>query len=292
MNPIPREEASRTFRGIALVAIAVFLFALTDAISKYMTRYYPVGFILWIRFLFNTQLIVTLVGARSGFGFVRTRYPAIQLLRGFLLPGAAICFVTAIRSVPLAETAAITFVAPLIVTLLAVVMLKERVDRGQWIAIACSFAGVMLILRPGGALFNWAALLPLVTALAMAIYQVLTRRIAGLESVYTSIFYPGLIGVLMFTLTLPDNWVTPIAWWHFALMTVTGVVGASSHLILIKAFEYAPASRLAPFSYTQIIWTALVAYLVFGEFPDAWSMAGMAVIVASGIYSATRVRRR
>lgn len=285
------DETRQILRGIGLVAIAVCLFAITDAISKFMTRHYPVGFILWVRFFFHTLVLITVVGARSGLGFMRTKRPGIQLARGLLLPIAALFFVTAIRYMPLAETAAITFIAPLIVTLLAVLVLKERVDPAQWIAIGVSFAGVLLIIRPGGDVFGWPALLPLGTAFAMAIYQVLTRRIAGLESSYTSIFYPGLVGLVLFSLALPFTWTTPLAWWHLALMIVGGIVNAASHLTLIRAFEHAPASRLAPFSYTQIVWATLVSYLAFGDFPDGWSIAGIAVIVASGVYVAARIRR-
>ena len=291
MKSADSADTREILRGIGLVATAVFLFAITDSISKVMTQHYPIGFILWIRFTFHTLVLLAVVGARHGFGFIRTRRPGIQLSRGLLLPLAALMFVTGLSQMPLAETAAITFISPLIVTLLAVVILKEKVDLGQWLAIGFSFAGVLLIVRPGADVFGWAALLPMGTALSMAIYQVLTRRIAGLESPYTSIFYPGLVGLVLFSLALPATWTTPLAWWHVALMIVGGVVNAASHLILIRAFEHAPASRLAPFSYTQIVWATLVAYLVFGDFPDAWSLAGIAVIVASGVYVAARVRR-
>jgi drug/metabolite transporter (DMT)-like permease len=284
--------AQQPLRGIALISVAVLLFSLTDAISKYMTQHYPVGFILWIRFLLHTLVILAVVGARRGLGFMITRRPGIQIVRGLMLPVAALMFVSGTRLMPLAETAAITFVSPLVVTLLAVLILHERVGVVQWLAIICSFIGVLLIIRPGGALFDWPALLPMGTAFAMAVYQVLTRRVAGLESAYTSIFYPGLIGLILFSLMLPFTWTEPLAWWHVALMTVTGVVGATSHLILIKAFEHAPASLLAPFSYTQLIWTALVGWIVFGDFPDTLAVMGMAVITASGVLIASRVRSR
>jgi len=291
MSSTDSAETGDILRGIGLVAVAVFLFAITDSISKYMTQHYPIGFILWIRFFFHTLVLLAVVGARQGLGFVRTRRPGIQLTRGVLLPLAALMFVTGLSQMPLAETAAITFISPFLVTLLAVIVLKEKVDLGQWLAIGFSFAGVLLIVRPGADVFGWAALLPMGTALSMAIYQVLTRRIAGLESPYTSIFYPGLVGLVLFSLALPSTWTAPLAWWHVALMIVGGVVNAASHLTLIRAFEHAPASRLAPFSYTQIVWATLVAYLVFGDFPDAWSIAGITVIVASGVYVAARVRR-
>lgn len=291
MNGDNNVETHQILRGIGLVAIAVFLFSITDAISKYMTQIYPIGYILWIRFFFHTLVLIAIVGARQGLGFIRTRRPGIQLTRGLLLPFAALMYVSGISQMPLAETAAITFVSPFLVTLLAVIVLKEKVDLGQWLAIGFSFAGVLLIIRPGGDVFGWAALFPLGTAFSMAIYQVLTRRIAGLESAYTSIFYPGLVGLALFSLALPFTWTTPLAWWHVALMIIGGVVNAASHLILIRAFEFAPASRLAPFSYTQIVWSTLVAYVFFGDFPDAWSIAGIGVIAASGIYVATRMRR-
>lgn len=291
MNGGHHGETHQILKGVGLVAIAVFLFSITDAISKYMTQIYPIGYILWIRFFFHTLVLIAIVGARQGLGFIRTRRPGIQLTRGLLLPFAALMYVSGISQMPLAETAAITFVSPFLVTLLAVIVLKEKVDLGQWLAIGFSFAGVLLIIRPGADVFGWAALFPLGTAFSMAIYQVLTRRIAGLESAYTSIFYPGLVGLALFSLALPFTWTTPLAWWHVALMIIGGVVNAASHLILIRAFEFAPASRLAPFSYTQIVWSTLVAYVFFGDFPDAWSIAGIGVIAASGIYVATRMRR-
>jgi len=284
-------DTQQILKGIGLVAIAVLLFSVTDAISKYMTQHYPIGYILWIRFFFHTLVLIAIVGARQGLGFIRTRRPGIQFTRGLLLPFAALMYVSGISQMPLAETAAITFVSPFLVTLLAVMVLKEKVDLGQWLAIGFSFAGVLLIIRPGTNVFAWAALFPLGTAFAMAIYQVLTRRIAGLESPYTSIFYPGVIGLAVFSLALPFTWTTPLAWWHLALMIAGGVVNAASHLTLIRAFDFAPASRLAPFSYTQIVWSTLVAYVAFGDFPDAWSIAEIGVIAASGIYVATRLRR-
>lgn len=287
----PTAAPREILRGIGLISVAVLLFSITDAISKSLTAHYPVGFILWVRFLLHALVILIFVGARRGLGFIMTRRPGIQLARGLMLPIASLLFVSGISLMPLAEASAITFVAPLIVTLLAVLILDEKVSVQQWAAIALSFLGVLLIIRPGGELFSWHALFPIGTALAMAVYQVLTRRIAAVESAYTSIFYPGFIGCLLFSAMLPYTWTTPIAWWHVGLMIFNGVVGAASHLILIKAFEHTPASTLAPFSYTQLLWTTLVGWLVFGDFPDTPGLIGMLVIVGSGLYIATRVGR-
>lgn len=293
MNPNPSAPSPPTevLRGIALISVAVIFFSITDAISKSLTQYYPVGFILWVRFLFHTLVILLIVGATRGLGFIVSRRPGLQFVRSLMLPIASLLFVSGISRMPLAEAAAITFIAPLIVTLLAVVLLGEQVGTRQWVAILLSFLGVLLIVRPGGELFGWHVLFPMGTALGMAIYQVLTRRIAAIESAYTSIFYPGLLGCLLFSAMLPYTWTVPVVWWHVGLMIFNGVVAAASHLILIKAFEHAPASTLAPFSYTQILWTALAGWIVFSDFPDVLGLTGMLIIVGSGVYIATRVGR-
>lgn len=280
----------RTHRGILLISIAVILFAVMDAISKYLTRFYPVTNILWARYLFHTLAIVAVLSPRLGWRLVRTARPGIQVIRGVLLPASSMAFVLAIKYMPIAEASSITFASPMIVALLAVAFLEEKVARNQWFAIVAGFLGVLIIMRPGTGVFVWASLLPLGVALMMAIYQVLTRRIAGLESVYTSIFYPGLIGLLIFSLTLPYTWTPPQSALHLALLGLAGIIGASSHLILIKAHDYAPASRLAPFTYSQMVWATALGYLVFGNFPDFWSLIGITILAAGGIYLATDAR--
>lgn len=273
-----------------MISIAVLMFSVMDAISKYLTRFYPVTNILWARFLIQTILLVTVLTPRLGLRFLRTARPGIQALRGVLLPISSLCFIFATKYMPIAEASAITFVCPLIVTTLSVVFLKEKVARNHWLAILSGFMGVLIIIRPGSGVFTWASLLPLGAAVTTACYQVLTRRIARAESVYTSIFYPGLAGMLIFSLTLPYSWAPPQNAFHFVLLALVGIIGTTSHLILIKAFEYAPASRLAPFSYSQMVWATVMGYLVFGNFPDFWSLVGIAILAAGGIYLATHLR--
>lgn len=271
-------------RGMLLISIAVILFSVMDTISKYLTRYYPVTNVLWMRYLFHTLLIVAVVVPRHGLALVRTERLGIQVLRGLLLAGASLLFVTAIKYMPLAEATAIQFLSPLLVTLLAVLFLKETVELSRWLAILAGFSGVLIIIRPGSGIFTWASLLPLGTATLFASYQVLTRHFAGRESPYTLIFYPGIIGMLLLALTLPFAWVPPQSLSHVALLAIAGMIGGLSHLILIRAYELAPASRLAPFSYTQLIWVTLAGYI----FPDGLSLAGIAILTTSGVYIATR----
>ncbi len=278
-----------TRRGIALVMAAVMLFAAMDAISKYLTSFYPVGLILWVRFCTFTLLIALTLGPRLRLSLVTTTRPGVQILRGLLLPSASAFFVLSTRTLAIADASAITFVGPLLITVLAVIFLGERVDVRHWLAILAGFGGVLIIIRPGSSVFAWTSLLPLATAACTAVYQVLTRRIAGHESVYTSVFYPGFLGALMFSLTLPWTW-TPIASpAHLALMVLGGVISACSHLLLTRAYGCSPASRLAPFSYSQMIWATAAGCVMFATFPDGATLLGIAVLVTSGLYLATHL---
>lgn len=289
MNTKPSED-KQILRGMLLISLAVMLFAVMDTISKYLTRFYPPTNVLLARYLFHALLVVGVLTPRIGPGFMRTRRPGIQIVRGFMLAIASLFFVCALKFMPIAEASAIQFLSPLIVTALSVVFLKEKMDRARWLAVFAGFIGVLIIIRPGSGIFSWYALLPLGTAVLFASYQVLTRRLAGQESPYTSIFYPGVVGTLILAATLPYAWTPPQSVAHCALLALAGIIGGSSHLILIKAYELAPASRLAPFSYTQLIWVTLTGYLVFDNFPDFWSLIGIGVLAASGIYAATYQR--
>ncbi len=274
-------------RGPLLIMTAVALFVVMDTMSKYLSRYYPVPAIVWARYFFHVLLVLVVLAPRLGLGLVRTRRLPVQLLRGLLLAGSTLFFVFAISQMPLAETSSITFIAPVLVTLMGAFFLKEKVDTARWLAVAGGFAGVLIIIRPGSGIFAWASLLPVACATCFACYQILTRKLANLESPYTSIFYSGLVGSVAMSFVLPYVWVWPHSLYHAFLFVVIGLIGGLSHLILIKAYDYAPASRLAPFSYTQLIWVTVMGYLVFGHFPDHWSLIGIAVIMVSGIYIAT-----
>jgi drug/metabolite transporter (DMT)-like permease len=279
-----------TLRGALMIMMAVAMFVVMDSICKYLSRFYPVPAIVWARYMFHLLLVIIALGPRLGLGLVRTRRVGAQLLRGLLLAGSSLFFVFGIQKMPLAETSSITFIAPVLVTLMAAFILKERVELARWLAVAAGFVGVLIIIRPGSGVFSWASVLPLCSAMCFACYQILTRRLANLESPYTSIFYSGLVGSVLMSLALPYVWTVPQSPEHALMFVVVGIIGGLSHLILIKAYDYAPASRLAPFSYTQLIWVILSGYLVFGDFPDHWSLVGIAVIVASGIYIATHQR--
>ena len=277
-------------RGMLMVMVAVAIFSVVDVFSKYLTRSYPVGLVVWARYAFHLLLVVVVLGPRFGVGLVRTARPGAQIVRGLALTVASILFISALKFMPLAESTAIAFIAPLLVTAMSVIFLKEKVEPARWVAVCCGFVGVLIIIRPGSSVFTWAVLLPVANAVAFASYQILTRRLAGLESPYVSIFYTGLVGTLVLSAALPYVWAWPKSALDGAAFIVLGMLAGIGHLILIKAYDHAPASRLAPFGYSQLIWVLIVGFVVFGDFPDGWSLLGIVILVASGIYTATHQR--
>jgi drug/metabolite transporter (DMT)-like permease len=272
-----------TLRGILMIMTAVAMFTVMDSIAKYLSRFYPVPGIVWARYAFHLLFVVMILGPRMKFGLARTRHLGLQIVRGIVLAASSMLFFSALKFMPMAEASSISFIAPMLVTLLAVFLLKEKVEPARWVAVAAGFIGVLIIIRPGSGVFSWVAVLPLATAACFASYQILTRKLAGVDNPYTSLFYSGLIGTVMLAVVLPFQWTTPTTILHALLLPAIGFIGGLSHLILIRAYDQASVSTLAPFSYTQLIWVIVVGYAVFGDFHDQWSLIGIAVIMAGGV---------
>ena len=269
---------------------AVGVFTLMDTIAKYLSRWYPVPGIVWARYASNLIVLLVWFAACGELRRLRTARPGIQLARGLLLASATLLYFTSLSVLPLADAAAIGFVLPLFVAALAVPMLKERLDLPRMLAIAAGFAGALIIVRPGSATFTLYALLPVAMALCNALYQILTRKVAGVEHPLTSLAWGAIVGAVLLSAVLPFAWKTPDQALHWVLLGVIGVLASVGHYLLIRAYDYAPATLLAPFTYSGLIWAMLLGLAVFGNFPDGWSLAGMSVIVASGLFLASRQR--
>ncbi|MSQ49582.1 MAG: DMT family transporter [Betaproteobacteria bacterium] len=277
-------------RGTLLVVVAVGIFAVMDTIAKYLARSYPVPGVIWARYAANLLILLAFLAARGDLKRLRTARPGLQLMRGLLLAGASLLYFTSLTVLPLAEAAAIGFVMPLFLALLAVPMLGERMDGARLAAVLVGLLGALVIVRPGATLFTPYALLPVGMALCNALYQILTRQVAGLEHPLTSLAWGAIVGTVLFSFALPFGWVTPTDPWHWVLLGIIGLLASVGHFILIKAYDYASATGLAPFFYTQLVWVMLLGWLVFDDFPDGWSLLGMGIIVAAGIYLVGRQR--
>jgi drug/metabolite transporter (DMT)-like permease len=287
----PPSGADHHLRGILLIMAAVSTFAVLDTMAKYLSRTYPVPLIVWMRYATHVLVMLALLAPRVGKGLVTSRRPGLQVIRGVVLAASSLFFFSALAFMPIAEASAITFLAPLLVTAMSAYFLKERVRRSAWAALGAGFVGVLFIVRPGGAVFTPAALLPLATAVCFATYQLLTRRLAGIDSTIATLFIGALVGTLVVSFLLPFYWGLPQSAFHAVLFVLLGVLGAAGHFVLIRAFEYAPPGVLAPFVYTQLLTVLVLGFIVFGEFPDGWSLVGMAIIVLSGAWIAARQGR-
>ena len=277
-------------RGILLMLGAGFVFTLLDATGKHLTGTLPVIEVSWGRYLFHLLVLPLFLGEQSLRSALHSARPGLQLLRSALLLGSTFFFFLAVKHIPLADATAIGFVSPLLVTGLSVPILGEHVGVRRWAAVVIGFASVLVIIRPGFGMVHWAMSLPVLTATCFALYQITTRILSRSDSAATTYFYSATVGLAVTSACLPWQWVTPDLWGWLSLGFL-GIAGGFSHYLLIRAFAIAPASLLAPFAYAQLIWSIAVGYLWFGDFPDLWTLAGAAIVCASGLYVLYRERR-
>ena len=269
---------------------AVTLFGVMDAGAKYLAERYPVPLVVWARFFFNVLIMLVFLGPVYGRRLVRTRRPGVQLVRGLALGLSSVLFVSALPYLRLADASAVSFVTPMLVTLGAVYVYRQKAPSGTWAALAASFFGVLLVIQPGSSAFTWAALLPLGTAVFAAIYQLLTSRLAGVDDGATSLFIGALVSVLLLTVPMLFFWTWPRSPGDALLFVAVGAVGATSHYLIIRAFDYAPPVVLAPFAYLQIVAALLLGWLVFGNFPGPMALLGIGLIVFTGVTMGLRQR--
>ncbi|MCX7273893.1 MAG: DMT family transporter [Burkholderiales bacterium] len=288
---MPSAGPARVLRGIALMVGAGASFALLDTVAKTLTATYPSTLVAWARYFFHVLVMLVVLAPRVGRRLVIVRLPGLQVVRGICLGTSTLCFFGALAHMPLAEATAIVSIGPILVALAAVRFLGERAPPGTGVALLLSFVGVLLIVRPGGALFGWAAALPLVTALATAGYQLSTRMLSGRDDPVATLFIGSVVATALMSAAVPLYWVMPVSWSDLALFVATGAIGAFGHWLLVLAYERAPATVLAPFGYAHAVMALPMGWLVFGNFPDRWALTGMALIVATGVGMAMRRRR-
>ncbi len=284
--------------GILLIVLAALAFALLDTATKHATQLAPVLMLLWFRYAFQAVVTFLLrfpVQRRSLFA---TPNPRFQALRGVLLLATSFCSFFGLQYLPVGEFTAIVMLSPMVATALAALVLKNHVAHLRWVLMGVGLTGVLLVVRPGGQVFGWALLFPVVLVGTYAWFQVLTSRLSGDENPYTTHFYTGLVGTLVMCPVVLLSWRTQALLDHWPWFVLLGFLGTFGHLMLIRAYNRASAVVLAPFLYSQIAFATLAGWLVFRHAPDALAWLGIAVIAASGIGNATlsaheaRLKRR
>jgi drug/metabolite transporter (DMT)-like permease len=278
-------------RALPHIVLAGLFFSTLDATAKFLVQEHALFVVVWARYAGQMVVATPIAWHRGGPGFWRTRNLRMQLARSLCLVCATLCFFGALRFLPLAEGSAISFLAPMFAIVLSMPVLGERPTRARWLSAIGGFAGILILVRPGSAVFHPATGLLVLAAVSNALYQLLTRRLPG-DSPHTTLFYSGLVGTIGLSLMLPFADFPAIFSPRDAIFLLElGLFAGLGHYLLITAYLRAPASLIAPFTYLQMIWATAYGYIVFDQLPDGFSALGMAVIVASGVALVLHERR-
>jgi drug/metabolite transporter (DMT)-like permease len=246
--------------------------------------------VVWARYMSAFALAVILLDPVGRPNVMRTARPWLQLFRSALLLASTMMNFVALRYLQLDQTMAIMFCTPFLVALLGGPLLGEWIKWRRWTAIIVGFCGVLLVARPGAGGIHPAALLILAAAFCYAIYTVTTRILSRSDSDETTNFYSNLVGAAVITVAVPFFWTSQSDPTIILMMCSMGLFSGMGHYLLIRAHRLGPAAVLAPFIYTEIVWMIALGYLVFGDVPNSWTLAGVAVVIASGLYLLYRER--
>ena len=288
---VEQARSDRPGTAILLVMGAVICFTCIDTCAKFLVQTLPPMEVVFFRYVGHFLVVSSLYLPVQGRTLLHANRLPLQLARAITLMCGTLLNFLALQFLPLAVTSSIFFASPLIVCALSVPFLGERVGPRRWAAIAIGFIGILIIVRPGLGALHWAWLLSIASTGCAAVYMILTRMIAGIDSTETSQFYTsGLATVVMLPLAL-TVWVWPEGTIEIALCAAIGCFGMIGHQMLTVAHRFAPASTIAPFTYIQIIWMTASGYWVFGNVPDAWVFVGAGIVVASGLYMWLRERQ-
>lgn len=283
----------RPLLGAFMLTLGLFLFACMDATTKHLAETYNVPLIVAVRYAVNLLLMLVLLGPRQGRKLVQTRRTRLVLARAGCLAAASLLVGLALQRMPIAETTTINFLAPIIVVIVAGRMLGERVGVTGWFAALLGFAGILLIVRPGSGLETIGVLCALGGVAANTAYQLLSGALIATERTIAMLFYTALTGTVLFGLMLPWSASGQAPDFGQVVMFLSlGFYGGLGHFLFTAAYRHAQATLLAPLTYLQLVWAALLGFAVFGHVPDALSLAGMIVVIISGVMVGLRHHRR
>jgi drug/metabolite transporter (DMT)-like permease len=286
----PVEERHNTGIGILLLSQLVLIFL--DTSAKWMaTQGIPTGEIVFMRYAVHVALILVFIWPVRKAALFKTANWKLEVLRGVCLLGTTAGNFMAMQYLPLTVTGALIFTSPLMVCALSGPLLGETIGWRRWLAISAGFVGILIIVRPGTEAFQPAALLALFSALSLALFSIITRKLAGVDTALTQQFYAGAVALVMVTPFAFSGWVWPQNGFTWLAFFGAGTVGMLGHILISVAHRFAPPSTLAPFNYLTLLYLAVVSWLIFNEPPEAWFYPGAAIIIASGLYIWLRERK-
>ena len=274
-------------KAITFNLLAWVMLPIMDGFAKYLSADLPVLQITWARYFFTVTFTFPVM-----FFFYRNQLrwsdkPKLQIIRGLILLIANICFFYSISVISLAKALTLAFVAPLIVTAFSPMFLGEKVGLRRWSAVVIGFIGSLVVIRPGFVEINLASFAALGTGVMYGFYLIITRKLSTSDNPLLTLLLTGLVGAVIITFMMPFVWVPPTLN-QWSMMATIGIFACIGHLFLILSLKYADASKLAPFSYFEIITNIIIGYYFFSDFPDNWTFLGLFIIVLSGIYISRR----
>ena len=273
---------------ILLMIGAIFCFASMDATAKYLMKEIGPAQTIWARYTVQAILVTVLILPKINI-YGKTKYPKLQFLRSVALMMATTLFFFAFSKLGLAEASAIFNISPVLITLGAFLFLREQIGPRRVIGIVVSLLGALIIIRPGSGVFTVYALLPLGAAIFYSTYSLATRFVGTDESPWTSLFYSAIFGAICYSIYIVFHW-NPMSSNALLLTIIIGLFGTAGHICLIRALTLGEASLVAPFIYTNLLFTTIWGLVLFGNFPDFWTIGGALIIVAAGIYVWARDR--
>lgn len=286
------QQQNAPLTGILLMLAAMLIIPFLDVAAKFLGQQnMPVMESVWARFFFGTLLNLPFVLRNRPLRELKTDIPAMHAVRAALVIASTALFFLAMYYLPIADTLAIFFVQPLVVTLLSPVILKEQVGPRRFIAVVIGFIGTLIIIRPGFQLINEGVVLALLSGTTSALYIILTRRISGRAEPIVTMFHTNVAGAIITTLMVGFSWVTPTPE-QWGLLLAIAFVAFIGHYLVIAAYHYAEASLLAPMAYAEMIMAVVCGWWFFGDLPDRWTFTGVGILIASAVYISYRERMR
>ena len=270
-------------KAITFNLLAWVMLPIMDGFAKYLSSDLPVLQITWARYFFTVAFTLPIMFFFFKKNLVWTSQPKLQFLRGLILLIANICFFYSISVISLAKALTLAFIAPLIVTAFSPFFLGEKVGYRRWLAVIIGFLGTLVVIRPGFVEINLASIAALITGIMYGFYLIITRKLSSSDNPLLTLLLTGVVGVIIISLIMPIVWVQP-SFTQWSLMASVGIFACIGHFFLILSLKYADASKLAPFSYFEIITNIIIGFYFFGDFPDKWTFLGLTIIVSAGIY--------
>ncbi|MSO92537.1 MAG: DMT family transporter [Rhodospirillales bacterium] len=281
MSTLPTR--SQPMKGILFMVGWAFVVTVQDAAIKWVAPHYPPGEIIFLRALITLLTLLPFVARAGGLQALRTRRIGTHAIRAALFMVSMVFFILSVRVMPLVDAVTLTFTGPLFVTALAVPMLAENVGWRRWMAVTAGFIGVVVMLRPTEAALNVAVVLPVASAFACAIRDVLTRKMTFTETSVAIVFHSNLGVCILGLATIPFGWTMPTPE-HVGLLVFTGSILALSEYLIVQAFRFGEVSVVMPFKYSSVVWAVVLGYWMWADVPDAYTAVGAAFVIGSGLY--------